>query len=94
MNIEGIQCDNKNCDYEDDTVVVQDYKDWLNKPCPCCGANLLTEKDYKLVLAIKRFENSPLIQGLNKLYDKLNKPKVIVEAEMNGTGTIRIKDEQ
>lgn len=42
----GIGCDNKFCDYVDASVKVNELKDWLNKPCPKCGSNLLTEKDY------------------------------------------------
>lgn len=44
-----IECDNKHCDY----VVVNTTKDpnvsldkYVNMPCPKCGDNLLTEKDY------------------------------------------------
>lgn len=47
LSIRGIKCDC--CDYRDDDVVVKDYKKWLNKPCPKCGANLLTKKDYRNV---------------------------------------------
>lgn len=42
----GIKCDNPECCYADETVKVEDYKDWLNKPCPECGSNLLTQADY------------------------------------------------
>ncbi len=42
----GIRCDNPNCDYVNDSVKIEDYKDWVNKPCPKCGANLLTEEDF------------------------------------------------
>ncbi len=44
-----IECDNQNCDY----VIVnqssnpnKSIKQYINKPCPKCGENLLTEKDY------------------------------------------------
>lgn len=44
-----IECDNKNCDY----VIKNPTKDpnesikhYINIPCPKCGDNLLTEKDY------------------------------------------------
>jgi predicted nucleic-acid-binding Zn-ribbon protein len=44
-----IECDNKNCDY----VIKNPTKDpnenvkrFVNMPCPKCGDNLLTEKDY------------------------------------------------
>ena len=42
----GIGCDNKFCDFVDANVTVKGLKDWLNKPCPKCGSNLLTEEDY------------------------------------------------
>jgi len=39
-----IQCDAKSCDYKT-TDVGDDYKVFLNKPCPNCGASLLTQED-------------------------------------------------
>lgn len=42
----GLQCDNPNCDWTDVTVKFDDYRDWLNKPCPKCGDNVLTDEDY------------------------------------------------
>ncbi len=44
LKISGIKCDN--CSYKDDSVKFEDYLEWLNKPCPDCGENLLTQKDY------------------------------------------------
>ena len=48
QNIEysGIKCDNPECNYRDDTVLFEDYPKWVNKPCPLCDRNLLTEEDY------------------------------------------------
>jgi len=46
LNIHGVKCDNPNCDYSDMSVTVSDYADWVNKPCPKCGENLMTQKDY------------------------------------------------
>lgn len=40
--ISGIQCDNEDCDFVDDTASFEEYEKWLNKPCPKCGYNLLT----------------------------------------------------
>lgn len=52
----GLVCDNKLCDYKDTSISVENYKDWINKPCPKCGENLLTEEDYinsqKVILAV------------------------------------------
>lgn len=47
--IRGIKCDTKGCDYADMDVPVEDYPQWVNKPCPNCGGNLLTEADYQTV---------------------------------------------
>ena len=44
--VKGIKCDNPKCDFVDMSVKFEDYKDWVNKPCPKCGANLLTEIDF------------------------------------------------
>jgi uncharacterized paraquat-inducible protein A len=43
----GIVCDNPDCNYEDMTVSHTELDKWLNKPCPKCGENLLTEEDFK-----------------------------------------------
>lgn len=51
LEISGIKCDNPSCDYSDMSVKFEDYKDWLNKPCPLCGENLLTQKCHDDLLA-------------------------------------------
>lgn len=43
----GLQCDNPSCDWTDKTITVETFKDWLNRPCPKCGQNLLTEEDFR-----------------------------------------------
>ena len=48
----GLKCDNESCDWTDETVTVDDYKDWLNKPCPKCGENVLTSEDYTNVMNV------------------------------------------
>jgi DNA-directed RNA polymerase subunit M/transcription elongation factor TFIIS len=42
-----IECDN--CDYvipSKNPKILEDGKEYINKPCPECGENLLTQKDY------------------------------------------------
>lgn len=57
IEISGIKCDTHHCNYEDRDVKFKDYEKWLNKPCPVCGRNLLTQSEYdKCLLLIKRFE--------------------------------------
>ncbi len=55
MKIYGIKCDK--CDYNDMSVGFKDYPNYINKPCPLCGENLLIQKEYDECLIIyKRFE--------------------------------------
>ncbi len=42
----GIFCDNPDCGWGDETIKVEDYKDWVNKPCPDCGESVLTQDDF------------------------------------------------
>lgn len=51
-SVHGLICDNSECDWSDSSVKLQDYPNWLNKPCPKCGQNVLTEEDYGNTLAI------------------------------------------
>jgi hypothetical protein len=63
----GIKCDH--CTYRDDSVLSSDYINWLNKPCPECGENLLTEADFNsfLVLeqAVKMVNEMPELNNIN-----------------------------
>jgi hypothetical protein len=56
----GLKCDNPNCDYVNMNIKVEEYKDWVEKPCPKCGWVLLTKKDYKMskiLLGLVKFLN-------------------------------------
>ena len=46
--VSGIKCDNINCDYADPSVTYAEYPQWVNRPCPKCGENLLTQEDYDI----------------------------------------------
>lgn len=85
--IHGIQCDNPNCDFKDKTVKYEDYPKWVNKPCPKCGCNLLTEKDYNICKAIvsitKLFNKLPHVKGKRKK----------IRIKTNGNGINEIIDE-
>jgi L-cysteine desulfidase len=58
----GLQCDNPTCDWTDPTIQVEDYKQWLNAPCPKCGENVLTEED---------LENTLLLRSLASLVNNI-----------------------
>ena len=48
LKVEGISCDNPDCEYAITSLKLSMYVKWLNKPCPNCGQILLTEEDYNL----------------------------------------------
>lgn len=64
LKINGLTCDNTECDYQND-VPFEEYQDWLNKPCPKCGENLLTEDDLATTLAL-----TELVKMFNEISDE------------------------
>lgn len=44
----GLRCDAIECDWEDMSIRVEDYAEYVNYRCPKCGENVFTEKDYKV----------------------------------------------
>ena len=74
LNIEsvesGLQCDNPKCDWTDKTILISSFDAWLNKPCPKCGENVLTDEDYvnaKKIRAMVDFINSLSKEELDEL---------------------------
>jgi hypothetical protein len=97
FKVSGIKCDVPGCTFLDTTIKVKEYKDWLNKPCPLCGAPLLTEKDYqavKWIQFVERFFNCPgILQVTNLVLWIFGKNKRYkFDADMNGTGQIKFKN--
>lgn len=95
FKINGIKCDTPNCGYSDMTVKSSDYHNWLNKPCPKCSANLLTQKDYDIVQKMESINNFKIVRLIT--FIELSIRKILglklynMKAEMNGTGKIVIK---
>lgn len=87
LKIKGIKCDNESCDYRDDNVPVEDYCNWLNKACPKCGENLLTQAD---------FNNVKMLMNMAKVFGDMfgdvepDADQEYVKIEMNGTGGMNI----
>lgn len=54
LDVHGLKCDNPNCNWSDMSVPFSDYEKSINKPCPECGENLLTQDDYDQVIQIKQ----------------------------------------
>ncbi len=44
LTVRGIKCDAAGCGWKDDSVQLEDYADWLGRPCPVCSANVLTRE--------------------------------------------------
>jgi len=89
--INGIKCDNPNCDFRDDTVKFEDYPLWLNKPCPKCGCNLLTKKDLETTKTLIKLVNiiNWVIHPFMFIFKKGKRVKTSVE--MDGTGEVNFK---
>lgn len=83
LNIYGIKCDA--CDFKDMSVKVEEYAEWVNKLCPKCGANLLTEADYinvKMLMEMAKIANSVLPSR------ESDEEKITIDVKMDGTGKI------
>jgi hypothetical protein len=92
LNIQGIKCDNKDCDYRNENARIEDMEKWLNKPCPKCGQNLFTVKDYislKILITLVNLLNAILPKGK----DDAKKAEVF-SVEMNGTGEVNFIQEE
>ena len=82
----GIRCDA--CDWKNPNVKVEDSESWLNKPCPKCGANLLTETDLKIMESLLSLVE--VINDLAPLYPD-DSPTTGLSIETNGTGAVIVK---
>lgn len=52
LNIYGLKCDNPSCDYQDNSIKLEQYEEYINYPCPKCNAPLLTQADYDTTMMI------------------------------------------
>lgn len=43
-NIQGLKCDNPDCDWQDMSIPLEAYVDYINHKCPKCGDVTLTEE--------------------------------------------------
>lgn len=91
LDIKGIKCDNKACDYSNPDVSADDYINWLNKPCPKCGANLLTLEDFETVTRMIH-----LVNTMNRLLPEAEEgtEMVGIPIDMDGSGEIIINGER
>jgi len=72
-------------------VRYEDYPQWLNRPCPKCGANLLTQADFDAVSwLLKEAEKHKMLSVPSYLrpFSQPNKFRV----KFNGTGKIEYEE--
>jgi len=95
----GIKCDVPHCNYEDHDVDPEEMIFWVNKPCPCCGANLLTEADmiassnmYIKMFKANQFANkwAPRIPHFIRKFI-FKKPTAAIISSQNGTGKVKLE---
>lgn len=96
-----VKCDNPSCDYK----VLNENKDpnnpkleeFLNKPCPKCGENLLTEKDYKdfnrMMKVVGIINKIGSIFGLSSKSDSKDNVKVSIGVH-DGKYTVKVKEDE
>lgn len=83
-NLGGLKCDKPGCGYRNEDIPVKEYPEWINKPCPLCGSNLLTEADYKSFMRVLS-----VINFINSLFSHLPKPlQKRLEAEGEAEATV------
>ena len=83
----AIVCDNPSCDYtvkNIDKTKFQDVLEYVNKPCPLCGENLLSEQDYKIGRMMEKY-----IMFVNKYFSWMT---VFMNPEKEKVGTMHVKD--
>lgn len=86
MEVSGIKCDNPRCDYADMGVKLEDYDEWVNKPCPKCGDILLTDVDYANVKFLS--EMTAMINETSPDIDSSSEEEVVMKVNMDGTGAL------
>ena len=83
VDIKGIKCDA--CDYTDDDAKLEDFEQYLNVPCPKCGAILLTQADMDTVNNFVALQEA--LEGFTS-----KGPIGRSEVGMKGDGTVDIGD--
>lgn len=89
------KCDAPECDFlskEIPSIPMEHYYLFNNLPCPKCGADIFTDKDYAVVLGLNTLMSFKIVRFLNwfgKKFGLLRKYSI----KMDGTGKLDIKAE-
>lgn len=85
FHYKGIKCDNPECNWADWSVKQEDYEQWIDRPCPICGQNLLTKECHE--------RTNKILEELKNLNNLLNLilPEDIKEKAKNDPNMMEIK---
>lgn len=82
IQFEGLKCDNPACGFNDPTIDIEEYPEFIGKRCPHCGITLLTRECYDELLNIKdmvrlgydkqAFENFAQLKYLGRSQEELD----------------------
>lgn len=90
----GLICDNPICDWRDDIIDFDDYKNYVNMACPKCGENVLTKHDLKNAKRLNKMIK--ITNNLNRFFgvkvDHSQDKKVLVNT--HNDITFKIQDDQ
>jgi hypothetical protein len=88
IEIKGIKCDAPGCDYhQDDEPVNEGFREWLNRPCPKCGANLLTQADLDATERMLKYV-SAVNKALSPITEHAGLKRFKIALGMDGSGKI------
>jgi hypothetical protein len=96
--VRGIKCDNPACDFNDDSFTWNGFetmKEYLNKPCPKCGANLFTQADYEAMTAIMgAVALGEVLAKSGIIPPEILNNKTLIRCDMDGTGSIKLTPDE
>ena len=87
LNIYGLKCEKSSCNFSKIDIKFEDYPKWIDKPCPKCGTNLLTEQEYLRAKMAKAYVNS-----LNETMPPISEPEEGLHAlsvSFDGKGSLK-----
>ena len=93
--VKGIKCDKPGCGFIDETVSWEDVekvgREWVDKPCPKCGSNLLTQVDFdstkRLIFVVTELEK---LQEEVDLETSTKTPVEKISVHSDGTGNKKL----
>ena len=91
LKVSGLKCDSKGCGFVDPTVklTLATLKKNTNRPCPKCGANLLTPEDALATALI--ISTAKLVNSLTAPLSGKRQKREHYRVKMNGTGKVKFE---